>query len=251
MPYRFSTSFYRLAPPWLTKDEGEKVLFSLGVMKDAQVERLRQGLLSRFPSRAGESALTLLGQDRGIPRGRTESADHYRERLKRWRYPLGHRVRGNAFALLEQVSEYWGGIDCETIDVSGNLYTRTADGVENALQGVAWNWDGDTASWSRFWLVLRPPSSLMTAWDGLEGAWGGDLRGGRGYTLGQQGVTPDDVRAMRDFFVGSVSWKPAGTLTDYIVVALDGATLAPDGTWATIAGRYAAERAGARFWRVH
>src|SRR6187455_2560539 len=109
MARTFRQLFRWLVPSWLagegatTEDEpaehhdGEKVLLSLAVIKDAWLESLRQGLNARFPSRGPETALALIGRDHGIVRGRDETAAHYAERLIAWRYPRGHRVRGSAY----------------------------------------------------------------------------------------------------------------------------------------------------------
>ena len=72
-------------------------------------------------------------------------------RLKAWL--TGPRVRGGAFAMLRQVRAYCGGCEVRTVDNSSNWHVIDADGVESYEIGAApaWNWDGDTASWARFW----------------------------------------------------------------------------------------------------
>ena len=80
--------------------DGEKVLHSLALLKDAFDQIAHDRLTWRFPSYSGESGLALLGADRGILRGRSETKDHYVQRLLSWRWPRGHRVRGNGFALI-------------------------------------------------------------------------------------------------------------------------------------------------------
>src|SRR6187549_1469002 len=105
-------SIYKfLVPSWLSAGDGGLVLDTLTDQIDDSVEKMRESLVARFPTYAQDDALTLIGQDRLIPRGRAETSEHYAQRLIAWRYPRGHRVRGSAFALLNQVSEYFGGID--------------------------------------------------------------------------------------------------------------------------------------------
>jgi hypothetical protein len=259
MATTFQTIFRFLTPSWLHTGEGEKVLGSLALTVDAFLERALQGLEARFPSRTGDSALALTGADRGILRGRTEPTDHYAARLIAWRYPRGHRTRGSAFALLDQVGNYWGDalVYALTIDIRGDVHTRTPDGTEGYFYGFAFNWDGAAATpnWGRFWLGLNiATGSGIAAWGnfGDPALWHGELNPDD--TIGQTGVTPSDVRAMVRLFEGR-AWKPAGTRAEWLLVNLDGASPSPDGTWGRwsknsggtqVASRYA----GWRFWAL-
>lgn len=261
MAFRFRTSFQKLVPRWLSNGDGGKVLFVINWFIDSSLERAQQSLTCRFPSFAGESALAKIGDDRGIPRGRDEAQAHYVKRLKAWRFPRGHRVRGNAFALLEQVSEYWGGIFCRTIDDSGNQFTRDASGGEFALQGATWNWDGAyPAKWSRFWILMQPRPELrtITSWGtfaDLPAEWGtfGAAKAA-GYTIGQKGASVGDIRAMFRLFhpIGhDRAWKPAGTRAMFYIVDLgeNPTAIVPAGAWGTPAGRLTAPSV-LRFWRI-
>jgi hypothetical protein len=252
---RYSRAFYALVPSWLSSGDGEKVLFALGELKDAFVERVRQSLEARFPSRAGESALALIGADRGLFRGRTETAAHYAARLIAWRYPRGHRVRGNALALLEQVWNYFGGMRVRTIDVRGNVYELAEADVESetVTHGAAWNWDGAPVAprWGRFWLLLFPSSvHEITPWPKFgDGGWGGTCAENEaaGRTVGQQGITPDDAFAIRTRLLRGRPWYPLGTKPQWVVVTFDGdAEPAPDGNWQSYKGRDSTHR----YWRM-
>ena len=254
MAFSFRTAFYKLAPTWLTSGDGELVLGTLAVLKDAAMQRALEALQARMPSRVGASALANMSADRGIHQGRSEAAEHYVTRLKAWRSPRGHRTRGSAFALLEQWSEYWGGMYSTTRDINATRYTRDA-GVETVQPGTPWNWDGDSASWSRFWLVCwtLPEVPSIQPWPALLGAWGNSLQPGRGYTLGQQGVTPDDIAALQRLFTAP-AWKPAGTFSDFAVIVIEdhhtGVTpIAPAGAWGTVLGRGTAPPV-VRFWQL-
>lgn len=224
-----------LVPSWLNDGDGAAVMWVLAAMKDAFAERVRQSLDARFPSRTTASANALTGADRGIRKGRTETNEHYAQRLIRWRWPRGHRTRGNAFALLEQASEYFGGVPCWTIDVRGNRYDRSAAGVETFSQGNAWNWDNVAAAprWARGWLVLDL-SELASAQPDFGDAdlWGGEL-GDPDYSVGMQGVAANDAMAIRDLVRadGGRPWKPAGVRAEWAIVSLDGTEPEPDGTW--------------------
>lgn len=230
MALNFRETLLRIVPSWLSADDGGKVLFVLGVLIDASVERLRQGLDARFPSRTGPSALVLIGQDRGIQRGRSETDAHYAARLKAWRYPRGHRVRGSAFALLEQISEYWGAVADWVIDANGTRHDRTAAGVESYSYGNSWTWDSLTGL-ARFWVCVDG-SDLFTEHPDFGDAnlFGGSLGTDGAYVWGMAGWTYDDTRAMRRLMTGR-AWRPAGTQPEWLVVSLDGTDPTPDATW--------------------
>lgn len=271
MAFRFRTAFYKLVPSWLSTGDGEAVLTAVTSIIDANVERFRQALIARFPSQAGPSALALTGNDRGIPRGRTEVDAHYVERLRGWRFPRGHRTRGSAFALLAQVSEYFGGLTAFTRDDKGNLHERALDGQESFEYDIGFNWDFQGMAYggpkkSRFWLVLYPmPSTTIKPWPKWSAAFGGGTATtwgaarAAGYTWGQQGLLGDDTRALKRLFRGTggadgaVSWKPAGTRAVYAVVLLEpigGPTSPePDGTWDTVIGRAGSPHV-IRFWNL-
>lgn len=254
MATSFRSLFKWLVPSWLSTGEGEIVLHSLALIKDAFSARVRHGLNARFPTRSGPSALALTGSDRGIIQGRSEIDAHYAARLIAWRYPRGHRVRGSAWALLEQMGEYYGGIHCYTVDASGNVFDRTNDGVESYTTQAPWTW-GTDPGWARFWVVLDPGADFPMGEQpdlGDPDLWGGEL-GLPGFTLGQTGALPEDVVALRRLMRGR-AWKPAGSRAEWFLVSLDGTVPAPDATWTrwskNVAGVQvpARRQAGIRFW---
>lgn len=271
---------YFLAPPWLTgRGDGEKIAFTLEWLLDAFLEKVRQGLNARFPSRAGASALNLIIGDRGLLRGRSESTASIVARLKAWRTPRTHRVRGNAYEALLQIWHYWGGTYAATVDAQGLRHvieendTPDVDTLAEPAYMPDWatgtpgsglcvsNWDGANAdnNWSRFWIILQPPSSM-----GIEAQpdfgdadlWGGAL-GTPGYTLGQLGVTPEDVSAMRALF-SELNWHPAHAIPEWVVFSFDTGSPpapAPDGEWLhwskDSSGTRVAARSGSfRYWSL-
>lgn len=202
----FERALRWLVPSWLSEGEGGKALTVVMRTLDENMARGRASLELRFPTRAQDDANAKTGEDRGIARGRTETSEHYAERLIAWRYPRGHRVRGSAFALLNQVSEYFGGITARTIDIKLNWHERTAAGVESFSYSYAWNWDGTSTPRGRFWIMLIPP-------------------------VGAFSYTFEDVQAIRKLFTGVVPWNPAGTQPEWVIVSTDGSAPAPDGLW--------------------
>ena len=224
-----------MLPYWARDDEaGGALHYALALLIDADLWRLRRGVEQRFPSRAGTSALALIGRDRLIPRGRDETDAHYAARLRAWRYPRGHRVRGSVFALLEQIAEYFGGgFRLYGIDRSGNQRERAADGSESYARGVAWTWDTGAASrWARQWIVLDGSTLFEPQPDlGDPELWGGAF-GAPGHCVGVRGASAEDWNAVRALFCGPHRWLPAGTQGEWLIVSLDGAEPEPDATWA-------------------
>lgn len=225
-----------LVPRWLYAGDGGKVLTAITTVVDDHVARARTGLEARFPSYAAkagqEDALFLIGRGRGIPRGRSEVAAHYAERLISWRSEHGHPTRGSAFALLNQVWEYFGGVQCWTIDVKGNYHEHTLAGVETVAYGHSWIWDTLTAK-GRFWIGLSPVGAF---------SW---VRG--------------DADAIRALFTSVCPWKPAGTKREWLAVAVDGAapfaSVNPTADWEhwskNVSGVQTATRyAGWRYWSL-
>src|SRR5689334_18581385 len=198
MTTTFRNSVKTRVPPAIGAGEGEAVLFVQNYLWDVMREVLRKGIELRFPSLTSDSGLALIGLDRGIVRGRAEEKEHYAARLTRWRYPRGHRTRGSAFALLEQIWEYWGQIRCWTIDVNQSRHLRTYDGEESFSYDYPWNWDGDTARWSRFWFVLEPNPDRPEI---HAPSWSGDVSANP-ECVGMTGMVPEDWTAMRRLFSG-------------------------------------------------
>lgn len=223
-----------LLPYWAADDEADGAFsFSLAALIDIDMQRARSGLEARFPSLAGKSGLALAGRDRLIYRGRDETDSHYAARLRRWRYPRGHRIRGNTFALLEQISEYFGGgFDLWGIDRSGNRREWSATGEESYSYGNAWTWDSTAAAyWARQWIVIDGSDVFREQPDfGDASLWGGAL-GETGYCVGIRDASYQDWRAIIRLTQGPHRWLPAGTQGEWIIVSMDGTDPVPDATW--------------------
>jgi hypothetical protein len=234
MAITFRTIRARLAPRWLTDGQGGLVGYALDLVKDAFVERARLGHLARFPQQDAlgtpgpSDALAALGRDRRVVRGIYETDAEYAVRLKAWL--IERRTAGNPYTLMRQLAAYvgtTGGISFRTVDVSGNWYSRDAAGVETAsLAAGNWNWDGNAAAWSRFWVVVY----AGTEW-AAEGTWGSGVWGDTSGTLGST-MTQEQSATLRAIVD---DWKPAGTKGDLILAfdaaSFDPAAPEPDGTW--------------------
>lgn len=232
-----------LGPSWLVS-EGDSLLvgYVVDLLKDAFVERLRQGLLARFPQNdpsgattPPDDALAAMGRDRRIIRGLNELAPTYARRLVRWLDDW--QTAGNPFALMNQLAGYTGpGPAFRTVDVRGNWFSLNADGSRSVSINQA-NWDWDSAPdaltrWSRFWVVIYP-NGLWTR----GSKYGDGHKWGDGRTWGSTAST-SDVASIRGIVA---DWKPAGTRCVNVILAFDntsfnpattrdGAGL-PNGTW--------------------
>lgn len=231
----FRTIFRSLTPGWMHNGEGELVLYSLARVKDAYLERVKQGLEARFPSRAPNTALAKLSQDRGMPRGPTEPAEHFALRLIKWRHPRGHRGRGGAYALIDQVRGMFGDKAGWTIDKRGNYFRIAEDGTETSAHGLTWGWLDEPAlpNWGKFWVALEVVGdATVRPWPdfGNPDLWGGDMCV-PGTTIGMRGMTPQDLDAIRALFKGDHPWKPLGTQEQWIIIDFDGASPTVDATW--------------------
>lgn len=228
-----------LAPRWLTEGEGEKVGYALDLIKDAFAQRAYLGLLARLPqgnslgtATAPPDALAAMGRDRRVVKGIGESDTSYALHLRNWLND--RRTAGNPFTLLRKLSDYTGttnGVSFRTVDNSGNWYSRSATGVEtSSLATGNWNWDGNTAAWSRFWVIIYPGTlwtSTSQTW-GAAGSWAGAIS-----NWGSTAITSEQVKTLQALVT---DWKPGGTACVNIILALDPASFnpaspEPNGTW--------------------
>lgn len=211
-----------LSPAWLRRTWGERFTYAHGLALDGVLEWAFQGVKARFPSKAPEEALPLLGKDRGILRGFNEPAASYRRRLARWM--TDRRRTGTPFAMLEQVRAYFTGasVGLRIVNDRGTWHTIDAAGAQfvDRLKGN-WDWDGafPLMARTRYWAIVTPMSSLWVT----EGAWGaaGAVWGDDGLGLGFT-ATLDQIASLRQLVCGNRGgWKPAGTLCPFIIVEFD------------------------------
>lgn len=241
MPSRFRQIRTRIAPRWLTEGDGGLVGYALDIVKDAFIERLRLGLLARFPDNgpngetAPEDALYAMGRDRRVVRGIGETDASYAARLRLY---IDDRARqGNPFMLMQKLAEYLGPLPSfRTVDARGNWYSRAADGTETStLDQQNWDWDGTLIGerWSRFWVIVYPNG----LWTANSANWGATTFGASGWGDSTEtwGLTAPNtqVTTMRGIVA---DWMPAGTRCINIIVALDPNSFdptapEPDGLW--------------------
>lgn len=222
---------YKRLPGWLSDDsrsDGAPLLYSTGLIIDAFLERARQSIEARFPLRAlTNEALEYLGRDRGILRGRAESDESYAQRLIEWRYPFGHRVRGNAWGMLAQIRFYFLSTTKQfAITRRGSWFQLDADATETYALDTGLFAGGDdlpvSPNWARFWLGINAPVgwSLPVLTIGDPNLWGGVISDDSEYVIGLDGATQSDIQAFR---IIAEDWKMSGSKAEYLFVVLDSA----------------------------
>jgi hypothetical protein len=195
----YATYQPKLLPTFLGGEWGERWASASGLMKDVWGEAAAQAVLCRFIQTAPEDALSLIGDERGLPRNPGESTAAFRTRLlAAWSmWTMAGTKAGIVSAL-----NYLGFLN---VSIYENADWTIAPGPGYSL--------GD--EWWRFWVVIRQPHGFgPPAWrigDGsLVGAPG--LRVGFMYAP----VTHPTIRPTIE------RWKPAHAMLMQIVVVLSG-----------------------------
>ncbi len=235
------TLWRHLVPARFARGEGESVGYAMSLVADATLERMYFGFLARFPQQDANGtpgptdALNALGRDRGIIRGIDETDTSYAYHLTQWL--VYARTRGTAFTLMQRLAAYCDydgskGCSFRVVDNRGNWFSRSATGVEtSSLNTGNWNWDGDTASWARFWVVIYPGTRWIDSgqdWGDAANPWGGAAA-----TWGSLTITEEQTRTMQSLIA---DWAPLHARCHTIIIATDAASFSPsapepDGTW--------------------
>lgn len=79
----FRTSVKSISPGFFRAGTSERYLYVIGLMVDALMQKMVEGQLARMPMKCAPSFLPIIGSDRLINQGLTESVDSYRVRLRR------------------------------------------------------------------------------------------------------------------------------------------------------------------------
>lgn len=219
----FRDTLRKISPPWLQRGNAEKILYAIGVQLDALGDALVAGVKLRFPGLYSNESLFLLGRERRIRRGRTETDAVYASRLIRWLDD--HRMRGGPYALLAQLHAHYApaAFPIDLVYRSGRRYRMDADG--NVVRDmISWNPDANTAKWARWWLFYHLPDALPAG-----RVWGsGTYSSAR---VWGSGLSPQEVS---DFRLVPREWGNAHSF-GRIVLLPPGARLwgYPPRTWGT------------------
>jgi hypothetical protein len=196
-----------LSPSWLQDGTSERLMYVYGLALDALLDKLTQGALGRFPTRASAAANTLTGADRLMQQGLTEADASYAVRLQRafdsWRFA------GSARGVL---SELLGYLLAKTpaVRTVATRYNRTtypgtmvssqwdeypagrdpsAEPIHTLVTASGGNWDWDSlsrvsGSWSWWGDFAVLESVAPNDWIAKEGTWGSGGRWGDGKAWG-------------------------------------------------------------------
>jgi len=260
-----------LAPSWMQGGIADRVNYGYGLAADALLQKLYLGMLAHFPTRANPDALTIIGQDRLIGQGLTETPAAYAIRLQRafdtWQFAGAPRSSLGAildFLLLltpevQMVSSRYDPSTYPPTRLSSQWDTYFA-GQPSApepthlyVDTAGGNWDWDSLSqvtgswgWWGMWIVLFAvaPNNFTDAqtwawgdatltWGTIPGSWG----------LSADHTLVDGIRAIVAQFKGAHAW------CRWIIISFDltlfesgdpaGGGINPDGhfgRWSKIVG---------------
>ncbi len=247
-----------IAPPWLQTGVGEKFLYVMGLVTDALLDKMNQGMRLHLPGYGDASALATLALDRLIVQGFQETPTAYANRLKKWLD--SHQREGSATAVLAQLAGFVSPTVLTMRTVSDNgVWDTSSDGA------TVWhyrsnpdNWDWDSLCkfpqglWWRFWTIIYA-GSLWTN----EGTWGDGQKWGDGGTWGST-MTQSQVQTIQAIVR---QWKAAHNIQGPIghhagiIVSFDATWFSPfaspggsipDGNWGkwakVVANVYVASR---------
>lgn len=259
----FRDTLHFRAPPRLRRFFGSRLLYAFGVHMDAFGDAVVAGVKARFPNLYTNETLGIIGRERGIRRGPAETDTGYAARLENWFET--HRRRANPYSLMRLLQAHLTPhlVPMAVVNNSGCWYTMASDGTPGYHATSAWNWDGNTARWSRYWLILYPPNTLWQPTDqwGAGDNWGNNTFGNPD-TQVTWGSTAhrDEVDQIRTLVA---EWQAPHSRCQNIIVAwndsvFDPAQTAPplpDGTWHNyakiVAGSYVRSRdPSAIYWAV-
>lgn len=189
-----------LAPPWLLGPVGEKYTQWLGLLEDLNVETALQAMKASklLADTFHMSGLRYIGMERIMPRYPSETDSAYLVRLVgAW---VAWKQAGTWQAIVSQLAAY---------GVTAQVYVQNRAGpLGVAGSGSAWDWDDDSANWSRFFVVIT--SHPWSSWDwGAVGVTYGD-----GHTWGST-ATVEEVTGVREIIK---HWKRAGMVFPHIIV---------------------------------
>lgn len=225
----FRDTIVQLAPPWLRGYWSARLLYAFGLHFDAIVDAATAATKARFPGECPPDALPYIGRERGIRRGFAETDEQYAARLTTW--IDDRRLKGGYFALMRQLQGYCTGYQVTVrmvVSRSGyaDWFTFTPSGGMEHYRATPsnWDWDGATNKPTRVFVILYPAGAFTG-----KGTWGdGSKWGDRVNTWGMS-ATRDQVRTL-EFIVRE--WMPPHAKCGQLIVALDPASFAPNGSGA-------------------
>lgn len=223
-------------------------LEAFGLTMDGAISQLTQGLRLSQPLRANSSALPMLSFDRGIRIYPTEPDDSKRYRLSRfWQL---RRQFGTHQGEMRNLQPFFLPATpvIRIVHQAGDgsvstWHTLAADGSYSVYRADPsnWDWDGVSASWSRFWVIVYTDQLGLPAqpewdegqfWDGGD-VWDGLLTYEQIQDMAQAVI---EAKSAHSHLAGIILATDATSFdpTRVAVVQPDGSTTLPVGNWGSI-----------------
>lgn len=215
----------RVGPWFLHSRNIGRFLQAFAVVYDQAITSLQQGLALSHPYRCDPSAFPVLSQDRTIRLYPSEPEASKRMRLANWLQI--HRQRATHYGELLHSQPYFlperpimrivhqdgAGASATwwSIDATGQLWKHKAVPSN-------WDYDGQTEKWSRFWVILYVPASLLVSYDD-----GSTYDGGAVY----DGITTQIASDIAEMILES---KAAHSRLQAYIIATDPASFEPTST---------------------
>lgn len=159
----------RVGPWFLHSRNIGRFLQAFAVVYDNSITALQQGLALAHPLRSDTSAFPVQSLDRSIRLYPSEPESSKRTRLANWLQ--FHRQRATHLGELIHSQPYFGVehpvmriVHQDGAGASATWWSIAADGTLSEHKAVPSNWDydGQPEKWSRFWVILFAPASIIT-----------------------------------------------------------------------------------------
>lgn len=144
----------RISPPWLQLENAYRLTYTLGFIADSILDSGYAALRLKMPGAYDYSTLALIGQERKLRRGLTETDEGYALRLRRWW--AAARGRGNPYELIQQLRAYNPpGTGIEVIYRSGRRFSLNSSGEVVIDDLTGWNPDSTPELWATYTIILN------------------------------------------------------------------------------------------------
>jgi hypothetical protein len=179
----FRNQIRAASPRWLTRFFGLRIMYVLGAHMDAIVDAFLATLRHKFPgSTVRTDSFAVVGSERKMIRGISESDDSYAQRLRG--YVEAHKHRGSAYELLRQLYVYFypSNFQITLAYPGGRFIQMDAAGVITDMPSTFVN--GNVAAWAHAHLFYELTTGAVGAdtwadggtWDD-GGVWDSSLTG--------------------------------------------------------------------------
>ena len=225
--------YLNYVPTWLAGTKGGKILGTLIAFLDTALSNFDEASNAAV-GRGTVDALTYVGDERGVIRGRLDDDASYRVKLRGW--IQARQEDGSQLGLAKRIWEYLGDSRVRVVNRAGHWITIETDGSVSVTD-ASWDWDSVSNPerndplnpyWSDEWIIIYPTYPVR------PGTMGELPAPTDGYGLGQM-VPRNQVNDILDIIsqskaahskVRAILWCSDSTKYDPANNASK-----PDGTW--------------------